>query len=187
MSNLQTLIKRNKDFKNQFNDSDLPILPKLRTVILTCADSRVDPAHIFNLDLGDSVVIRNTGGRVTHETIDEIASYAFMSAMMDKSKGVREPFEIVILHHTQCGAERFASPELQKALKNKAGVDVAPIAIHDHEDSMTEDIDRLIAAKKKLPDHILVSGSIYDVKTGGVETIVSPITLENLRQIALKK
>ncbi|NAY91734.1 hypothetical protein GTQ34_07385 [Muricauda sp. JGD-17] len=182
MSNLQTLINRNQDFKNQFGHSDLPILPKLRTVILTCADSRVDPAHIFDLGLGDSVVIRNTGGRVTQETIDEIASYAFMSAMMDKSKGVQEPFEVVILHHTQCGAERFANPELQKALKNKTGVDVASIAIHDHEESMAEDLNRLIDAKKELPDHIIVSGSIYDVKTGGVETTINPSTLEDLRR-----
>ncbi len=76
MSNTTTLLERNRLFASDFAAADLPILPKLRTVVLTCGDARVDPAHILGLELGDAVVIRNNGGRVTPEVVQEIAALA---------------------------------------------------------------------------------------------------------------
>ncbi len=178
MSNLKTLFSRNDEFKQHFSDSGLPILPKFRSVILACADARVDPAHIFKLDLGDSVVIRNNGGRVTPAVIEEIASLAFMVAMMDKAQGKLGPFEVVIVHHAQCGVERFADSSFQQALKNQTGVDVSSIAITNHEESLHEDIKRLRDAKE-IPDYIIVSGSIYDVKSGSVNEIIKPEALRS--------
>ena len=78
MSSTATLLNRNRKFSTNFSNSDLPILPLLRTVVLTCADARVDPAHVLGLDLGDAVIIRNNGGRVTRSVIEEIATLAFM-------------------------------------------------------------------------------------------------------------
>jgi carbonic anhydrase len=184
MSNLKTLIDRSSTFKNSFSNSELPALPKYRTVILTCADARVDPAHIFSLDLGDSVVIRNTGGRVTSSTLEEIATLAFMVGKMDEAKGEAEVFEIIILHHTHCGAQRFADPEFQKALKTQTGVDVSSLAITDHIKSLQEDIHRLIEATN-VPDHVIVSGSLYDVKTGETKMIFEPNQLRELRMAIL--
>ena len=66
MSSTTTLLHRNRQFASDFAAADLPILPKLRTVVLTCGDSRVDPEHILGLQLGDAVVIRNYGGRGTN-------------------------------------------------------------------------------------------------------------------------
>ena len=83
MSSTTTLLERNRQFAGDFSAADLPILPKLRTVVLTCGDSRVDPAHILGLKLGDAAVIRNNGGRVTLEVVHEIAALAFMVAKMD--------------------------------------------------------------------------------------------------------
>ena len=71
MSNTTTLINRNRLFAKEYSGAELPVIPRLRTVILTCGDSRVDPAHVFGLDLGDAVVIRNNGGRVTPEVIED--------------------------------------------------------------------------------------------------------------------
>ncbi len=59
-----TLIDRNRSFAEQFEAGDLTIRPSLSTIILTCVDARVDPAHFFGLGLGDAVVVRNTGGRI---------------------------------------------------------------------------------------------------------------------------
>lgn len=83
MPSTTTLLNRNRQFAGNFASADLPILPKLRTVILTCADARVDPAHIFGLELGDAVVIRNNGGRVTPAVVEEIAALSFIVAQME--------------------------------------------------------------------------------------------------------
>jgi len=174
MSNLSTLLERNRTFATKFSSADLAILPKLRTVILTCVDARVDPAYVLGLELGDAVVIRNNGGRVTKAVIEEVATLAFMVGMMDSEKTVL--FELVILQHTQCGAERFADPGFQSAIQKKLGIDVSPSAIHDHEESIKDDIEILRDAPE-VPGNIVVSGLIYDVKTGRIQKVVTPETL----------
>ena len=80
------------------------------------------------------------------------------------------------MHHTQCGAERFADPNLQSALKEKTGVDVSSVAITDHELSLREDIERLRNAPE-VPGYIVVSGFIYDVQHGHVREVIAPAAL----------
>ena len=116
MNSTSTLIARNKEFSKSFSDQDLPMLPKLRTVILACPDARVDPTHIMKIDLGEAVTIRAMGARITQDVINEISTIAFMAAKMDQ--GTPKPFELIIVQHTQCGAERFAHPEVQAAIKH---------------------------------------------------------------------
>jgi len=174
MTSVTTLIERNSIFADGFGDADLPMIPRMRTVILTCVDARVDPAHVLGLTLGDAVVIRNNGGRVTKEVTDEIATLAFMVAMLDGDNP--GPFELIIMHHTQCGAERFADPQFQSAVNTRLGIDVSLSAIVDHEESIKEDIDRLRHAPS-LPDYVVGWGLIYDVKTGGLQRVVAPAPL----------
>ncbi|NJO33587.1 MAG: carbonic anhydrase [Rhodospirillales bacterium] len=174
MSSTTTLLNRNRQFASDFTAADLPILPKLRTVVLACGDSRVDPAHVLGLELGDAVVIRNNGGRVTQEVVNEIAALAFMVAKMEG--GEPRPWELVIMQHTQCGAERFADPDFQRALKEHIGVDVSSSAISDHEQSLREDVERLRSAPN-VPGYIVVSGYIYDVQHGRVREVIAPAAL----------
>lgn len=174
MSNTTTLLERNRQFASDFAAADLPILPKLRSVVLTCGDARVDPAHILGLELGDAVVIRNNGGRVTPEVVHEIAALSFLVARMDGAE--RGPFELIIIQHSECGAERFADPDLQRALKEQLGVDVSSVAITDHELSLREDVERLRSAPE-VPGHIVVSGFIYDVRHGHVREVIAPAAL----------
>ena len=145
-------------------------------MILTCGDPRVDPAHVLGLELGEAVVIRNNGGRVTRAVVEEIAALAFMVAKIDgDSPG---PFEIIIMQHTQCGAERFANPELQQTMLDRIGIDVAPHAIKDHEQSLLEDIERLRSAPE-VPAYVVVSGLLYDVKDGTIREVVTPTALSS--------
>ena len=55
---------------DQNPQGDLPILPRRPTIVLTCLDSRVDPAHFLGLELGDALVLRNTGGRDVNATYE---------------------------------------------------------------------------------------------------------------------
>jgi len=146
----------------------------MRTVIITSGDSRVDPAHVLGLELGDAVVIRNNGGRVTQAVVEELAAMSFMVAKMDGAEP--GPFEVVIIQHTQCGAERFADPDFQKGLKEHVGVDVSSTAISDHEQSLREDVERLRSAPE-VPGYIVVSAIIYDVQHGLVREVIAPAAL----------
>ena len=174
MSNATTLVDRNRQFASSFSAADLPVLPKMRTVVLSCVDARVDPAHVLGLELGDAVVIRNIGGRVTPEVVQEIAALAFMVAKMDGDEP--GPFELVLMQHTECGAERFADPGFQIAIKKQIGVDLGSLAISDHELSLREDIERLRNAPE-VPGYIVVSGYIYDVQHGRVREVIAPAPL----------
>ena len=66
MSDLQTLLERNQKFAAEYKGG-LNSLPKFSTFILTCADARVDPAYYLGLELGDALVFRTGGGRVTDD------------------------------------------------------------------------------------------------------------------------
>lgn len=177
MSSTPTLLDRNRRFASDFAAADLPIIPKLRTVVLTCGDARVDPAHTLGLELGDSAIIRNNGGRVTTEVVHEIAALAFMVAKMDGAR--RGMFELIIVQHTHCGAERMVDPDFQRALEEHAGVDVSSVAIADHEQSLRADVERLRRAPE-VPGYIVVSGYIYDVRNGRLREVIAPAALESM-------
>ncbi len=172
------LIRRNRALAADFNGAELPILPKLGTVLLACVDARVDPAHVLGLELGDAVVIRNTGGRVTRAVIDEIATLAVLVSAMTEG---REPgFNVVLMQHTQCGAQRLADPGLQGMLQEKLGIDVSEYAITDQASDMITDIERLRDADV-IPDTISISAMLYDVATGAVREIASTTLLGSMR------
>ena len=177
MSYLETLLERNEEFAQNFDAGDLPLAPKQRTIVLSCADTRVDPAHIFKLDLGEVVVIRNTGGRVTPGVINQVSTLAFMGAKLNPDDP--RPLELIIVHHTQCGTERLADPKLQKAIMDNLGTDVSEIAIHDHQSAYIDDIKRL-ENSPKIPDQLLVSACLYDVSNGKVTEMIRPTPLNQV-------
>jgi len=108
------LIDRNEWFAATFDHADLSILPKLRIVILACGDARVDPAHVLDLELGEVVVLRNNGGRAPRAIIEEIATLAFLVSAL--TEGRETGFNVIVMQHTQCGAQWRANPDLQKML-----------------------------------------------------------------------
>lgn len=169
MSNISIFLDRNRQFATDFAAADLPGLPRSRTVLLTCADPRVDPAHVLGLELGEVAVIRNNGGRVTQAVVDEIATLAFMVARIDGDEP--RPWELVLMQHTKCGAERFADPDFQHALKEHIGVDVSPSGIADYEQSVREDVERLRGAPN-IPGYLVVSALMYDVETGQARQVI---------------
>jgi carbonic anhydrase len=174
VSNAEVLMNRNKVFAETFDGADLPLLPKFRTVIVTCGDARVDPAKILDLELGDSVVMRNNGGRVTQQIINEVGALSLLVAKVDG--GTPGPFELILIQHTHCGAERFADPNLQAMIKAKTGIDVSEQAITNQEENLQEDIEKLRSAPV-IPDYVVASAHLYDIKTGLEKEIVPPTRL----------
>lgn len=176
MADVQTLIDRNSEFASSFDQGDLAILPRLSTLVVTCVDARVDPAHFLGLELGDALVIRTIGGRVTDSIIEQIA---ILQALAKLVAGGSAALEVVLVHHTDCGANRFANPQVKRMLGQAAGTGEAAIerfAISEPQTSVSEDIERLRAVPT-LPDELVVAGYVYDVTDGHVREVFAPASL----------
>ena len=176
MSDLQNLIDRNSQFAAQY-EGGLTIMPRFSTLVLTCIDARIDPAHFLGLELGDAVVFRNSGARVSKELELELGILWVLVSKFagDQFKGLG----LAIIQHTDCGYERLANPELQQALSHNLGVDKAGIealANVDHTKTIREDIERL-RHSSLVPNELVVSGHIYNVEDGVVREVVGPAPL----------
>ena len=89
MSDINSLYDRNHRFAVGFDQADLAIRPRCSTVILTCIDARVDPAHFLDLKLGDAVVLRNPGGRVTEAVERELAILFAIANQVNRWRAAR--------------------------------------------------------------------------------------------------
>ena len=178
MTELQTLMDRNQQFASTY-EGNLTIMPQFLTVVLACVDARVDPAHVVGLELGDVLVLRNAGGRVTRDVeLDLGILWALGNQMAgDKFQGL----SLAIMHHTDCGLERLVNPQLGRALSTKLGIDSAEIdalAITDHTQSIHRDIERL-RRSSLVPNTLVVSGHMYDVTDGIMREIIAPAPLKS--------
>ena len=174
---LNVLLDRNRSFAEQFEAGDLNIRPRMSTIFLTCVDSRVDPAHLFGLAVGDAVVLRNDGGRITPAVMKDLAILGVLAANFSGTSPVQP--ELVVMHHTDCGMSRLANPAIQEQVAKKLGLsvdEVAAMAIIYPATSVQEDIERL-RQMPGTPDQLVVSGLVYDVKTGRVDQVVPPAPL----------
>ncbi len=177
MADLQNLIDRNRSVAEHFEAGGLPIRPRMSTIILTCLDSRVDPAHLFGLGLGDAVVMRNAGGRITPAVIEDLAILGVLAANMPGPSPMQP--ELVVMHHTDCGMSRLANPAMQQQVAERLGLsvdEVAAMAITDPATSVKDDIERL-RQRPGTPDQLVVSGWVYDVKNGTINQVVPPAPL----------
>jgi carbonic anhydrase len=68
MTTFDTLLERNQEFAAHQFPKDVPLMP--RAMIIGCVDQRVDPALLLGLGLGEAIVIRNVGGRITPATLE---------------------------------------------------------------------------------------------------------------------
>ena len=179
MSTQAKFLNRNAQIAESFEHGEMPAIPSMNTMVLTCVDARVDPAHVLGVDLGEAVVFRNNGGRVTPGFIDELAA---LSAMVKRMTGARQDpsFAVILMQHTNCGAQSLADPAFAAEIKATIDVDVSATAITNQNTDLIIDIERLIAAKK-IPGSITVSALLYDVQTGRASEIAAPRTLHELR------
>ncbi len=177
MSDLKELLDRNHGFATSFALGDLPIHPRMSITVLTCLDARVDPAHFLGLDLGDALVLRNAGGRVSSDVERDLALLWFLAILF--AEGGPPHLELAIVHHTDCGVERLANPDVRRAAHRDVGLAdslLELMAIDNHEASLRDDIERL-RQSPTVPDGIVVSGHIYDVKNGKLRQVVAPAPL----------
>ena len=163
MSYFENFLKANQAYVELHGDLHLSIKPKTKVAIVTCMDSRLHVAPALGLALGDADILRNAGGRVTEDMIRSLV-------ISQQQMGTRE---IVVLHHTDCGAQTFNNEDFQEHLKCELGVDVSGqdfLPFQDIDESVREDM-KLLRECPLIPDDVIISGAVYDVDTGSMREI----------------
>jgi carbonic anhydrase len=169
---IHTALERNHAFAAAGGHEGAVVFPHLRLFVVTCLDPRVDPAHFLGLELSDAMVVRNVGGRVTPEVINDVA---FIGQIAENVLPEGPLFEVAVIHHTQCGAGAFADDAFRHRYAERIGVEEATLRDHavlDPAATVTSDVERLRSAPAISP-RVTVSGHVYDVVSGLVETVLA--------------
>jgi carbonic anhydrase len=130
--------------------------PGRHLAVVTCMDARIDVFAALGLHLGEALVIRNAGGRVTE---DVLRSLALGSHVL----GVHT---VVVMQHTKCGLEGKTDEQLQ----DLTGADLGFLAIADHGEALREDIAQLTSTPY-LSRINVVAGFVYDVESGRIDRL----------------
>jgi carbonic anhydrase len=84
-------------------------------------------------------------------------------------------FEVAVIHHTQCGSAALADDAFRGRYAERIGVEESTLREHavlDPAATVSRDVERLRSAQA-VSERVAVSGHVYDVVTGLVETVLS--------------
>jgi carbonic anhydrase len=171
-ANIDPALERNRAFAAAGGHEGAVVFPNLRLFVITCLDPRVDPAHFLGLGLSDAIVVRNVGGRVTPEVINDVA---FIGQIAENVLPEGPLFEVAVIHHTQCGSGALADDSFRRTYAERIGAEESTLrehAILDPEATVKLDVERLRSADAISP-RVTVSGHVYDVATGLVQTVMA--------------
>lgn len=168
------LVRRNAGFAAGGAFAGLPFPTSETLRVVGCVDSRVDPSHVLDLELGEAVVMRNIGGRITPAVLRSWASLAKLGQARPSGQAGGGPPHMVILHHTDCGIKTLANyPELLAEYFEIPVEELDTKAIGDPHAAVRIDVD---IVRRTMPAGLSVSGLVYDTDTGLVEVVVPPAT-----------
>ena len=175
MTTPQDLVERNGIFAAGGFDAALTINPSGNVMVIGCVDPRVDPAHVLGLHNGEAAIIRNVGGRVTPATL---RTMAMLSKVGQANAATHRPgdWNLIILHHTDCGMTDLAPyPELLSEYFEVSVDELEGKSISDPNGSVQADVQVILSAIHATA--YLVTGLVYDVATGHIDTVVPPTYL----------
>jgi carbonic anhydrase len=180
VNTLDYLVQRNKEFavKQSAAGTLMPSLPqampKVKAIIIGCADMRVDPAHVLGLQPGEAVVLRNIGGRITPGLLQQLGLLGRIGEVAGEVPGGGGEFHMIVLQHTDCGITRLArDPAMLAPYFQIQESELKGKAVTDPRAAVAADVAALRAIPA-LPGMWLISGLMYDVSTGLVDIVVPP-------------
>jgi carbonic anhydrase len=151
---------------------EIPFIPNQQLYVITCIDPRVDPAVTLGVDLGDAIVARNVGGRTTAAVLQDLA---WISYLHETRTPDAEWFELLVIHHTDCGSGLLADPGLRHDFARR-GFDeqqLAAMPVLDPAETVRADVAKLVAAPQ-ISNQIAITGFSYDLTTGLLSEVVLP-------------
>jgi len=125
MADSDQLLQRNKDLEAAFAHEEASIIARHPVYVITCLDPRTDPAAFLELDLGDAMVVRNAGGRVSADVLKDLAYIGYLASALVPG-GPR--FEVAVVHHTQCGTRFLADDKFRRGFADLISADDAALA-----------------------------------------------------------
>jgi carbonic anhydrase len=175
VTDFEELLTRNRSFAaTDLKDRvpQIPFIPNLQVYVITCIDPRVDPADILDLKLGDAIVARTVGGRITPAVLQDLA---WISYLHETKTPDADWFDVMVIHHTDCGSGFFADDELRRGFVAK-GFDeagLAELAVLDPAATVRTDVDVLLGYENLSPQ-VRIAGFSYDIHTGLLTEVVPP-------------
>ena len=130
--------------------------PSQRLAVITCMDARIDVFAALGLHLGEALVIRNAGGRVTDDVLRSLALSCHVLGVDT----------VLVMQHTKCGLAGVTDEELRR----RTGADLGFFPIDDHAAALSEDIE-VLTEKPYLAPLQLISGIVYDVESGEIADV----------------
>ncbi|MFJ7489895.1 carbonic anhydrase [Streptomyces sp. NPDC097727] len=179
MSNFTPYLERNRAFAASGAQADVPRIPFIpfkQLYLITCIDPRVEPAAVLGARLGEAIVARNVGGRVTPAVIKDLA---WIVHLHENRTPDADWFEIAVIHHTDCGSGLLADDDLRAGYAARGGWDEQTsleMAVLEPSKTVQKDIAKLRSAPELAPaiSDIKIGGYAYDLGTGKITTVVQP-------------
>jgi len=169
---IASALARNREFAAAGRHEGAVVFPALGLFVITCCDPRTDPAQFLGLGMSDALVVRNVGGRVTPEVINDVA---YLGQLGESFMPDGPLFEVAVIHHTQCGTGALADDGFRRKYAERIGADESSLREHavlDPAATVAHDV-ALLRTSPAISPRVSVSGHVYDVVTGLVETVVS--------------
>ena len=164
------LVRRNAAFAAGRAFAGLPFPTPNTLRVLGCVDSRVDPAHVLGLDVGEALVMRNIGGRVTPAVLRSWRLLARLGQGNPDDAPETGPQHLAILHHTDCGIKQLAAfPEQLAEFFEIPVADLDTKAVNDPHAAVRIDVE---IARRTLASGLVISGLVYDTETGLIEVVI---------------
>jgi len=159
----------------------------LRTVVVYCYDPRAVgiPAAVarkFGEAYPGDIITDETGNKVASTTtLFEVVVAGGRATDALRSITVAQHLfgieNIVVVHHTHCGATSFTADGLIDAYRHEHGKDISAlyeresISIRDYVASLKHDT-QLVRRSDGTPSHVNIYGYVYDIDTEGLTLVV---------------
>jgi carbonic anhydrase len=151
-------------FRETFSPDTLTAAPERHLVVITCMDARLDLFRLLGLNIGDSHILRNAGGRVT----DDVLRSLLLSA---HALGTRE---VLVIHHTGCGLLATTNESLRSQVEAGSGGDASHVDFLPFDDvraSVEQDV-AVVRDCALLPSDMVTWGAVYDVNDGSLTRVL---------------
>lgn len=138
-------------------------LPPRPYFVVTCMDPRIDIARVLGIDILQTNIIRNAGGRVTD---DVIRSLLVAHTLMDTR-------EVIVMQHTGCGMLMLDNDEFRAVVASRSGADVSDLdfrAIDELKTTARSDA-ATIRQQAALPEEVKITPCIYHLEDDRLEKL----------------
>lgn len=168
---IQKLIDGNTQFRKKFFSTDRTLFNNLvqqgqrpKIMMISCSDSRVDPAIVLNCQPGELFVIRNIANLIP--PCENNDTYHGTSAALEFGTCFLEVEHIILLGHTQCGGIQTLLSNATQVLDKKPDSFIAKwmeLARPAYDKVMTEHGSRSFEDKVILCEQYTLINSLRNV------------------------